>query len=158
MASYELDNFIWTDSDFDLMVWHDATIWSMASDPENFEFMVDLDYIFRWVDPDEGETYYKFWVCPVTMVFQNASDIQINVQSQQGTLEVDEVLREHLGPSPNGRFEQYSFRIRCQEGSISLEATGYAMYVRQAPSLLELQSFSYAARGGISFRKGRSDA
>ena len=130
----------------------------MYADTAAFEFLIDLDYIFSWVEPKAGETYFKFWVAPVTMVFENASDVKVNIESQQGSIEVAEFHRELLGPSPNGKFTQYAYRFECQEGGISLEATGFKMHVRQAPSLLSSQSLEIGRRNGISFAKITSDA
>jgi hypothetical protein len=158
MTPYQIEKYVWSDEDFEVMGWHDASLWSMYADPEAFEFMFDLDYIFKWVDPEPGETYFKFWVCPVTMVFANVSDVIINIESQQGAIEVADLLRTPLGLSPNGEFEQYAFHFECQEGQLSLKAAGFKMYVRQAPVLQEQQSLEFTTRGGVSFGRGRSDA
>jgi hypothetical protein len=120
--------------------------------------MFDLDYIFKWVDPEPEGTYFKFWVCPVTMVFANVSDVVINIESQQGAIEVADLLRQHVGLSPNGKFDQFAFHFECQEGQLSLKATGYKMYVRQAPVLQTQQHLELATRGGVSFERARSDA
>ena len=61
---YELDKWIWTEADFEQMGWHDARIHAIAFLTETFEFALDIDYILQWVEPAEGETYYKFWVAP----------------------------------------------------------------------------------------------
>lgn len=34
--------------------------------------MVSHHHIFKWVQPGEGETYFRFWVAPVTMVLESA--------------------------------------------------------------------------------------
>ena len=151
MNAYLPKKPIWSDQDFEVMGWHDVTLWSMVAYPDNFEFLVDMDYIFNWVHPGPGETYFKFWVAPVTMVFENASDVRINVDSQQGCIEIAEFHRELLGPSPNGKYTQYRFKFDCQEGEIALEATSFKMYLRRPPTLLDRQSFGLAERGGVNF-------
>jgi hypothetical protein len=94
----------------------------------------------------------------VTIVFENASDVKVNLESQQGSIEVAELHRKLIGPSPNGKFTQYAYRFECQEGEVSLEATGFKMFVRQAPCLLSTQSLEVSHRNGISFGKITSDA
>ena len=74
MSAYELEKEVWSEKNFSSMGWHDASIWSMVCSSEKFEYLLDLDYIFKWVDPKEGETSFEFWVAPVTMVFENAFD------------------------------------------------------------------------------------
>jgi hypothetical protein len=151
VSVYELEKEVWSESDFDFMGWHDASIWSMVSNAEKFEYLFDIDYIFKWVDPKENETYFKFWVAPVTMVFENAFDVKIDIESQQGLIEVAELHMENPELTPNGKFTSHSYRFECQEGEISLKATGFKMYVRQKPKLIQGQSFEYEERGGVNF-------
>lgn len=158
MDHYLPDKNIWDHHDFKIMGWHDATIWSMVADTESFEFLIDLDYIFKWVDPGPGETYYKFWVAPVTMVFENAFDVRVDIQSPQGDMEISALHCTELVPSPNGKFTQYKFCFECQEGGISLQATGYKMYIRQSPTLLDRQSLGFLSRGGVSFDRSVSNS
>lgn len=153
MHGYRLEKAIWTDADLDVLGWHDVTLWSMVADPDAFEFLLDLDYIFKWVDPEPGETYFKFWVAPVTMVFENAHTIDIDIQSQQGRVEIDAMHREDPAPTPNGAFTQHTYRFECQEGEVKIRATGFKMFVRQPPALLDAQSFSLTERAGVGFSR-----
>ena len=158
MSDYELGKWQWNDSDFPTMGWHDSVIWSTAPDPENFEFLVDLDYIFKWVQPREGETYFKFWVAPVTMVFANAHSVKVALDSSQGSIEVADLYRENPKLTANGKLTEHTYRFDCQEGEISLVSTGFSLFVRRAPSLLQTQCFTFQSRGGISFARERSVA
>lgn len=158
MEKFKLEKPIWDDRDFSIMGWHDATLWSMLANPTDFEFLFDLDYIFKWVHPKEGETYFKFWVAPVTMVFENAHDIKININSKQGTIEIADLHRENPKESPNRKFTQHTYRFECQEGEISVVATGFKMFVRKNPELLQGQSFELAQRQGIAFGRTLSPA
>ena len=150
---YHLEKPLWTADDFEVMGWHDSRVWAMVADEEKFEFAVDLDYIFKWVHPGPGETYFKFWVAPVTMVFENAYDVTIDIESRQGGIEVADLHREEPKPTPSGTLTDYLFRFECQEGAISLRATGYRMYVRSEPRLMQGQCFSLEERGGISVER-----
>lgn len=150
---YRLEKPLWTADDFDVMGWHDSRVWAMVADEEKFEFAMNLDYIFKWVHPEQGETYFKFWVAPVTMVFENAYDITIDIESRQGGIEVADLHREEPKLTPNGALTDYLFRFECQEGEIFLRATDYRMYVRSEPRLMQGQCFSLAERGGISVER-----
>ena len=151
MSAYDLEKEVWTEADFKFMGWHDASIWSMVSNAAQFEYLFDLDYIFKWVHPEENEAYFKFWVAPVIMVFENAFDIKIDIASQQGLIEVSDLYMENPELTPNGKFTSYAYRFECQEGEITVKATGFKMYVRQKPKLIQGQSFELAERGCISF-------
>lgn len=151
MDAYKLEKTRWDDGDFLQMGWHDATVWSFFANPDQFEFLIDLDYISKWVKPQEDETYFRFWVAPVTMVFSNAHSVVIDIESPQGTIEIADLHRGEPEPTPNGKMTQHSYRFDCQEGTISLVATGFQMFVRRAPQLLDGQSVGLLERGGISF-------
>ena len=150
---YQLEKSLWTSEDFEVMGWHDSRVWAMVAAEESYEFAMDLDYIFKWVHPVPGETYFKFWVAPVTMVFENAYDISIKIEAPQGGIEVADLHREEPKPTPNGTLTDYLYRFECQEGEISLRATGYRLYVRSEPRLMQGQSFSLDERGGISVER-----
>jgi hypothetical protein len=150
---YKLEKPLWTSDDFEVMGWHDSRVWAMVAHEEKFEFAMDLDYIFKWVHPEPGETNFKFWVAPVTMVFENAYDISIEIQSRQGGIEVADLHREEPSPTPNGALIDYLYRFECQEGEMSLRATGYRLYVRSEPRLMKGQYLSLEERGGISVER-----
>ena len=133
------------------MGWHDAKVWGLLANPEEWEYLVDLDYLFKWVRPKEDEGYFKFWVAPVTMVFENAYDIEIKIKSQQGEIEVADLYMENPRETRNGKHTEYTFRFECQEGEIKLTATGFKMFVRKNPILQQGQSIELTERGGINF-------
>jgi len=151
MESYQLERAIWTESDFKIMGWHDVTIWSMFANTEEYEYLLDMDYIFKWVNPEENETYFKFWVAPVTMVFENVHSVKLDIESAQGFIEIAELHMENPQLTPNKKFTEFTYKFECQEGIISMKATGYKMHVRQSPRLLQGQGFNLNDRGGISF-------
>jgi len=156
MDSYQVEKPVWDDSDFDAMGRHDARIWSMLADTDAFEFLLDLDYICKWAHPVDGETYFRFWVAPVTMVCESAHTVRIDIESQLGEIEVADLFRESPEPTRTGEAVQHTYRFDCQEGEISLKATGFKMFVRQPPVLLQAQSLNLHERNGVSFRRSLS--
>lgn len=156
MQIYEIEKYIWSEKDFSIMGWHDSKIWGFLAETDSFEFMVDLDYIFQWVRPKEGETHFNFWVAPVTMVFENAFDILLDIESRQGELKVADLHIENERKTKNGLFSEYDFRFECQEGEFKISATGFKMYVRKAPILQSRQALNYKLRGGIDFGRDYS--
>ena len=151
VETYELEQTSWTEGDFKTMGWHDVKVWGLLANPDEWEYIVDLDYIFKWVHPKEGEEYFKFWVAPVTMVFKNAYEINIDIESQQGEIEVSDLHMENPRKTKNGKLTEHTFRFECQEGEITLSATGFKMYVRKKPMLQQSQSLELKERGGVNF-------
>jgi hypothetical protein len=45
--TYQLDKWLWTESDFEIMGWHDSNIYAVTFSPEKFEIAFDIDYIRR---------------------------------------------------------------------------------------------------------------
>jgi hypothetical protein len=149
--AYELVKPVWTQEDFKVMGWHDSKVWGVLANPGEWEYWVDLDYIFKWVRPEENENYFKFWVAPVTMVFENAYDIRLDIESPQGEIEVADLHMENPRKTKNDNSMEYTFRFECQEGDISLSATGYKLYVRKKPRLLQVWHLDFMQRGGVHF-------
>ena len=71
---FDAEKWQWTEQDFERMVWHDCFLYAMAFPPNSFELLLDIDYIFKWVEPEEQDQPFKFWVAPVTLVFENVYD------------------------------------------------------------------------------------
>jgi hypothetical protein len=42
---YELEKTLWTETDFEIMSWHDCPIHALAFDKED-KLLLDIDYIF----------------------------------------------------------------------------------------------------------------
>lgn len=153
MKPYRLEKTIWIDKDFSSMGWHDATVWAISPNPDEYELLLDIDYIFQWVEPAEGNLYFQFWVSPVTMVFESAHSLKIGIESPGGSIEIADLYREHPSLAPNGKFAEHTYRFVCQEGEIRVRATGFQMFVRRSPVLLQTQGLSLKQRGGVSFEK-----
>jgi hypothetical protein len=153
-TTYQLEKLIWTDNDYDQMGWHDSRVYAIAFDDKEFRFMLDIDYIFQWIHPLEGETYFKFWVAPVTLIFENIWDLKINIDSNGG-LEIDDIHRSNPNLPKNADFvnnrTEYDWIIETQQGEITFKSIGFKQYTKQKPILLSSQEIELEKRGGISF-------
>jgi hypothetical protein len=90
-------------------------------------------------------------VAPVTMVFENVYDINLDIESYNGEIVIADLHMENPKKTKNGQLIEFTFRFDCHQGEITLIATGYKMYIRQKPKLLNKQRFDFIERGGISF-------
>ena len=139
------------DSDFEMMGWHDSLIYAFSLG-NNFEFILDIDYIFKWVQT--GKTF-KFWVSPCTLVFENVYDVEFQMDGISGGIDIDEISRDNPQKPKNADFvkvdTEFDWTIETQQGSIFLKSIGYKQYVRQIPKLINGQCFKLKERGGISF-------
>jgi hypothetical protein len=131
--TYQLDKWLWTESDFEIMGWHDSNIYAVAFSPEKFEIAFDIDYIFQWVHPRQNETCFSFWVSPATLVFKNVYDVEFHIESYDGGLEIDSINRECIDTPSIGKDEEWIWNIECQEGQIKFRSTGYKQYIRAKP-------------------------
>ena len=149
---YTLERPIWTHADFETMGWHDATIHAIAFLPATFELALDIDYIVQWVDPTPGEDHYSFWVAPATLVFENACEAQIELEPMGGVSMQSLERRDErpMRPGFEGPSTTWEWVVDCNEGAITLRATGFRQIFRQAPILIQRQTLLPAERGEIS--------
>ncbi|MGZ3305841.1 MAG: hypothetical protein ACXU8U_08265 [Asticcacaulis sp.] len=150
---YKLEKSVWTTVDFDLMGWHDCRVHGLALDVKNNRLLVDIDYIFKWIDPPPGEIYYSFWVSPCTLVFENVYDLKIDVAD--ASVDILAITREDVGRPRNadfiGKEEEWTWILDCVSGNIQLRSVGYKQYVRALPRHITEQHFDLNMRGGVSF-------
>jgi hypothetical protein len=76
VQEYQLEKWIWTESDLEKMGWHDATVYGFRLN-KNFE--IDLDYIFQWNQLEVDGFHFTFWVAPCTLVFQSPKELSFEL-------------------------------------------------------------------------------
>lgn len=151
---YQLEKALWTDADFEQMGWHDCPIKALAFSDNDYQLLLDIDYIFKWVLP-KNKRFYNFWISPCTLVFENVHDINIELSSDGVALTIDKISRKNPVVPRNaeyiGRDTEYDWIIETFAGEISFKSVGFKQYVRQQPVLISTQELDTDARGGISF-------
>jgi hypothetical protein len=157
--TYRLEKSLWTDADFESMGWHDVVVHAVAFDTEHHELLLDIDYIFAWVDPSPSSQYFSFWLAPSTLVFRDVWEMRIQYEASlgfqlQGIKRTEPRVRPH--PLPEGRKEERRWTLDGNEGEISFWAIGYSQFVRQIPKHHREQSFSISERSGVSFDRAES--
>ncbi|MFC6066832.1 hypothetical protein [Streptomyces ochraceiscleroticus] len=144
---------VWSESDFEDMGWHDATVHGLyvqRTDGVLPRLLLDLDYIVRWVHPIPPAKYFSFWMSPATLVFDEFWDIEGDFD-HKGTypeLTIDDVHR--LVPG-DGRADFPQWHIEGHAFDLKFRAAGFRQYFRQAPRLSSVQVLSPAERGGCCF-------
>ncbi len=151
---FELSKTVWTENDFDQMGWHDVHIHALAFATDGYELLLDVDYMFAWVDPEPPVIYYSFWMSPCTLIFRNVHSFSATIEWGLG-LEISQVSREEAGRPKNAEHihedKEWKWIFECQEGSFSFFSTGYSQVTRRRPIKATAQVFSWNERGGISF-------
>ena len=139
---YKPEKFVWSESDFENMGWHDCPIYGILF-ADNVAF--DIDYIFKWI-LNEQNGHYKFWISPATLVFEQARNLKIEIDSDFiNELEIADIHQEKLENN------EYNYHLETQEGDIHLIASGYRQYIRKNPIIKQSQCLSAEERGGYSF-------
>ena len=155
-----LEKWIWTEADYESMGWHDARVWAFALFPETNEFVLDLDYIVRWIPPQGDETFYTFWTAPATLVFRNVHDLNFDVGFSYFTSLVD-LQRSHPGTPKNVDYIdskiEWLWVLEFLSGEISLRSIGFTQYFRRKPIQAQRQTLSLEERGGLSFERHTPD-
>lgn len=138
------------EEDFEEMNWHDCKIYAIYFNDANYELVLDIDYIIKWIYPEE-EKGYQFWVSPATLIFTDVFDV--NVTTYSLNLEIQEIRRILFNDSKNFNNikPQYSWIIETNDGEITFKSTGFTQYLRKAVFIEQKQKIDLFDRGGISF-------
>jgi hypothetical protein len=142
---------IWTEADFDAMSWHDDAIHAVAVEPvpdHPGRLLLDLDYIVGGIRPEPPATRLSFWICPATLVFDEAWDLTADVDLRGWSFQlfISDISRS--GPDERGWFD---WTVAGDRFTIELSSRGFTQYLRQAPVLSDGPWLSVADRGGFSF-------
>ena len=157
MEIFEPDKDIWTHDDFGEMGWHDAKIYGMIFEKKDnnwtADFLLDIDYIFKWVHPVSPAKTFTFWIAPCTLIFKECFDLHIEYDTYASCLDLIEIadlcLIEKV-EQKNNNFV-YKWMIELQQGQIELKSYGFEQIVRQKPVHVQSQILSLNKRGGINF-------
>lgn len=155
LPPHGLARSVWTERDFALMGWHDASVWSFtiqqaepfvpdSNDQPTHRLLLDLDYITAWVPPQRAETYFTFWVAPCTLVFHGVTEFDIACATGPYGLGPQSISAIH--PVRGG------WHIDTHDGlDLAVAAAGFRQTFRRAPILQQSQMLSLADRGGYSY-------
>ncbi len=151
---FKLEKTIWTEADFDRMSWHDVHVHALAFNIEQDELLLDIDYLFAWVNPEPPESHFTFWMAPCTLVFANVHSFSASIEHGLG-FEIGTLSREDAGrpghADHSGKEKEWRWRFDCQEGSFAFHATGFQQFTRRQPVRTLSQVFPWDKRGGVSF-------
>lgn len=143
---------MWTDDDFEVMGWHDATVHALSVEP-NQDFgcrlTLDLDYIVEWVQPTSDE-YFTFLVCPGTLVFPEVARIHgdVDLAYMGMDLQLDGITKA----TGEGDYAGWTtWTIDGHEFTLDVVARGFTQYLRQRPVTTRKQRLDLTERGGLSF-------
>ncbi len=152
---------MWSDADLDRMSFHDVKVHAFASRVDdrkswNYSLLFDIDYIIQWILPAPGSNY-TFAVSPATLVFENVSRVRFegDPMTPEHLLDVNSLTRHENPPAPGAVVPTFTWTIECHDGTVTLDASGFKLYIRRPPVLSQEGSLDDAARGGISFAECR---
>lgn len=132
-----MEQHLFTEDDFETMSWHDSRIYAIAFRPEDFEFVLDIDYIVKWIEPDPEGSHYSFLIAPATLIFWNVRDLEFDISSYDTGLQLSGIKRELLGPPKNSEFvkrdKEWLWTLDCSEGEIQLKSVGFRQHLRRKP-------------------------
>ncbi len=123
------------------MGWHDSRLYQLKFPDEDCNFVLYLDYIFKWEEQNDG--FFKFWVSPCKMTFHNVIDADINISFRKSIgIDIIDIKRKKIGLTPNGKMIDWKFLIETDKGNIGLVATDFEMKVISQPIFTSSQSIS----------------
>lgn len=129
---------------------HDTRIWGIGFVKEEYKLVFDIDLI---LDYQLKEGYYKFTLCPSTVVLNNINNLTIDIDADDGLVINDATINTILTPKnieylPHGT-KEIDIEIELMEGSISFRTIGGSLYIRDTYKLCDNTELTYNTRGGI---------
>jgi hypothetical protein len=152
IPEYTIQKPVWSEADFEQMGWHDVHVHAAAFGFEILEWWLDIDYIFSWVDPSNGQSCYSFWIAPATLVFETVYDLKMEIESRNGELSLQSIARDQASARnalPNRT--EWRWVLEFNEGTVTFRSVGFSQFTRRPPILTQAQRLMIEQRGGISF-------
>ncbi len=153
-----LEKCAWTDRDYDVMGWHDATVHAMAVKWDSVvleggwhgaTLLLDIDYIVSWGPPQQDRTF-RFQVAPATLAFEDAWDIEGGLRHER-TMSPPHILDLRREPAEDG---QTAWHVEGDRFELRFQARGFSQHFRSRPVATGTgQSLTSAQRGGPSFAR-----
>ena len=126
---------IWNETDFEVMGWHDAHIYSITfPEDRNYDLIFDIDYLFeRIINPKSG--HFTYWISPCDLTFLNVYNLTFKLDFRKSTGGLDILAVDQQNPrlSPYEKFTKSDYVIQTDMGTISFVATGFVLKVREQP-------------------------
>jgi hypothetical protein len=104
--------------------------------------------IIEWVPPEAPATTLSFWICPATLVFDQAWDLITDIDLRGWSFQLSLNAIERSGPDERGFYE---WTLAGDNFTIGLSARGFMQYLRHAPIHSPGYALSVEERGGFSF-------
>jgi hypothetical protein len=155
----EIEKNIWTQDDFEIMGWHDSNIYGLTiekgEDNWTADLLLDIDYIFKWIQPVPPAQTFTFWIAPCTLIFKETFDLHMDFAIDGGCLDLLEIADLYLTIKTEQEKNKYIYEwtIELQQGQIKLKSYGFEQIVRQRPIHVGQQVLTLEERGGISFSR-----
>jgi hypothetical protein len=155
MSDDALEKAIWTQSDFDTMGWHDATVHAIAfhEDAADAELLLDIDYIVRWIGPEPPAEHFTFLVAPATIVFENVWTLEGELGAQRTLLQIQDIHRRAPQHDWDRNAGVHPWTIEGHDFELGFLASGFRQHFRARPVKSASQRLDLGERGGISFEQ-----
>lgn len=142
--THELEKQIWTDKGFEQIGWHDCRIYKIFVSKD---LELDIDYIFRWNEPELEGMPFTFWVAPATLVFKAIKNLTIEPDiTFADAIEIQDIERKQIN-------DEILWTINTHQGGFQFVSNEYEQFIRQQPSFQFGQTISFLERNGLSLER-----
>jgi hypothetical protein len=143
---------VWTDADFDRMLWHDNHVHSIrfvAGKDGEGDLILDIDHILEWMNGEDGG--FKFRILPVTLTFHGVMFPRIVIDYAAATAAFGPFMIHGIERRMEQRshYEAQVWRIPVTwpGGEIEFEARGFTQRGEGEPVLTSHQLLTPEQRG-----------
>lgn len=142
-----LEKSVWSEHDLAHLGFHDVRVVAVAltdsTESGPSRFIMDIDYLVRWVMPEAPARRYSFWISPATLVFDDVWSLSGKLAGTQPAMDAIDRLDGDAGGG--WHIEGDGFELRL------ITSAGFSLYMRRPPVFTDRQCLTLEQRGGISF-------
>ena len=146
----------WTESDFEMMNWHDCPVHGIAfvrgEQPWLHRLLFDIDYILSWIPARPPSLQLAFEIAPCTLTFEGVSAIDGNLEIDvRFPPRIDEIVRRGAESKLAVDLQDDDWAVVGHEFMLRLKANGFKQNLRAAPVVSMVQQLSGRTRSPINW-------
>lgn len=142
-----LEKSVWTERDSAQLSFHDVRLVAMALTDDKLRapsrFMMDIDYIVRWITTEAPVRHHSFWISPASIAFDDVRSFSGKLAGVE--LFIDSIDRLDAETGAGWYIQGDTLELRL------ITSAGFSLYMRRPPVLTDRQYLTLEERGGISF-------
>ena len=116
--------------------------------------LLDIDYIFKWVEGPPPKRQLSFWISPCSLLFPAVVSVEgtLALESADFLPRIDALLRRGDRAILNSEIGDYDWLLLGHNFRLKIKSPGFRQVVRAAPVSASRQELDVRHRGAASVK------